>query len=227
MDGVPFYVHAMKEPDYTMMLMATYGTTTRVGEQKQQHYRTDDGVKKVTKFQYPEVVHSHYSLRDMIDNHISYWTHSISMEETWMMMRWANRVFCFLVAVTMVNVQNAAAYFFNKSKLDALTSRQLIAKELIFNCHLVQEEQQKKRPRHGSLEHSLTMVPMNKQFVQGRLVPCKTKYGKWKCTDCKKFVRSYCTCMPGLMFCVHCFGNHRAECTMAGTTNTQFGVMSL
>ena len=34
MDGVPFYVHAMKEPDYTMMLMATYGMTTRVGEQK-------------------------------------------------------------------------------------------------------------------------------------------------------------------------------------------------
>ena len=34
MNGVPFYVHAMKEPDYTMMLMATYGTTTRVGEQK-------------------------------------------------------------------------------------------------------------------------------------------------------------------------------------------------
>ena len=34
MDGVLFYVHAMKEPDYTMMLMATYGTTTHVGEQK-------------------------------------------------------------------------------------------------------------------------------------------------------------------------------------------------
>ena len=83
------------------------------------------------------------------------------------MMRWANRVFCFLVAVTMVNVQNAAAYFFNKPKLDALTSCRLIAKELIFNHHLVQEEQQKKRPRRGSLEHSLTMVPTNKKFVQG------------------------------------------------------------
>ena len=34
MDGVPFYVHAMKEPNYTMMLMATYGMTTQVGEQK-------------------------------------------------------------------------------------------------------------------------------------------------------------------------------------------------
>ena len=142
-------------------------------------------------------------------------------------MRWANRVFCFLVAVTMVNVQNAAVYFFNKPKLDALTSRRLIAKELIFNRHLVQEEQKKKRPRRGSLEHSLTMVPTNKKFVQGRLVPCKTKYGKWKCTDCQKFVRSYCTCTPGLMFCVDCFGNHRAECATAGTTNTQFGVSSL
>ena len=227
MDGVPFYVHAMKEPDYTMMLMATYGTTTRVGEQKRRHYRTDDGVKKVAEFQYPEIVHNHYSFRDMIDNHNSYRMHPISMEETWMTMRWPNRVFCFLVAVTMVNVQNAAAYFFNKPKLDALTSRRLIAKELIFNHHLVQEEQQKKRPRRGSLEHSLTMVPTNKKFVQGRLVPCKTKYGKWKCTDCKKYVRSYCTCMPGLMFCVDCFGNHRAECATAGTTNTQFGVASL
>ena len=84
-----------------------------------------------------------------------------------MTMRWANHVFCFLVAVTMVNVQDAAAYFFNKPKLDALTSRQLIAKELIFNHHLVQEEQQKKWPRHGSLEHSLTMVPTNKKLVQG------------------------------------------------------------
>ena len=106
-------------------------------------------------------------------------------------------------------------------------SRRLIAKELIFNCHLVQEEQQKKRPRRGSLEHSLTMVPTNKKIVQGRLVPCKTKYGKWKCTDCKKYVRSYCTCTPGLMFCVDCFGNHRAACATAGTTNTQLGVASL
>ena len=34
MNGVPFHVHAMKEPDYVMMLMSTYGTLTRMGETK-------------------------------------------------------------------------------------------------------------------------------------------------------------------------------------------------
>ena len=34
MNAVPFHVHAMKEPDYVMMLMSTYGTLTRMGETK-------------------------------------------------------------------------------------------------------------------------------------------------------------------------------------------------
>ena len=34
MNGVPFHVHVMKEPDYVMMLMSTYGTLTRMGETK-------------------------------------------------------------------------------------------------------------------------------------------------------------------------------------------------
>ena len=32
MNGVPFHVHVMKEPDYVMMLMSTYGTLTRMGK---------------------------------------------------------------------------------------------------------------------------------------------------------------------------------------------------
>ena len=31
LDGVPFYIYSMKEPDYTMMLMSTYGTLQTVG----------------------------------------------------------------------------------------------------------------------------------------------------------------------------------------------------
>ena len=34
MNGVPFHVHVMKEPDYVMMLMSTYRTLTRMGETK-------------------------------------------------------------------------------------------------------------------------------------------------------------------------------------------------
>ena len=78
----------------------------------------------------------------------------------------------------------------------------------------------KKRKRRGSVQHSLVMVPIYKKIIQGRLVSCKTKYGKWKCTDCSKFVRSYCSCTPGLMFCTDCFGNHRADLAIDDTHNT-------
>ena len=102
----------------------------------------------------------------MIDNHNSFQMHPISMEETWMTMRWANHVFCFLLMVMMVNVQNAAVYCLNKPKLDALQSCQQIAKQLIFNRYLVEEEQSKKHPRGGSIKHSLIMVLTNK-IIQG------------------------------------------------------------
>ena len=116
MDGVPFHIHVMKEPDYIMMLMSTYGTTLRMGVTKRWHY-TVEGVKKVVEFQYPEIVHNHYKFRDMIDNHNSFQMHPISMEETWMTMRWANHMFCFLLTITIVNIQNAAVYFLNKPKI--------------------------------------------------------------------------------------------------------------
>ena len=35
LDGIPFYIHAMKEPDYVMMLMSTYGTLTRMGGEQE------------------------------------------------------------------------------------------------------------------------------------------------------------------------------------------------
>ena len=44
---------------------------------------------------------------------------------------WPNRVFCFLLTVTMVNVQNAGVYFCNLPKVDSLTARNLIAQQLI------------------------------------------------------------------------------------------------
>ena len=166
MDGVPFHIHAVKEPDYSMMLMSTYGMTLRMGVMKRQHH-TVEGVKKVVEFQYPEIVHNHYKFCDMIENHNSFWMHPISMEETWMTMRWANHMFCFLLTVTIVNIQNAAVYFLNKPKLDALQSRRQIAKQFIYNCYLLEEEQAKKCPRQGSIERSLVMVPKHKKIIQG------------------------------------------------------------
>ena len=79
-------------------------------------------MKKVTEFKYPEVVFNHHHYRDMIDNHNLFRMHPISLEETWMTMRWPNHVFSIFLAVSIVNVQNAASYFLNKAKVDALQS---------------------------------------------------------------------------------------------------------
>ena len=77
-------------------------------------------------FRYPEVVHNHYRYQDVIDNHNSYRMHLLSMEETWMTMHWPNRVFWLLLAITMVNVQNAAAYFLNKPKMEVYSPDNLL-----------------------------------------------------------------------------------------------------
>ena len=53
------------------------------------------------------------------------------------------------------------------------------------------------------------------------------KYGKWKWTNCPKFVRSYCSCIPGLMFCAGCFGDHRAAVAIGGATDANFAIPSL
>ena len=134
LDNVKFHIVSMKEPDYVMMIMTTYRTLGEFGEEKR-HYMVN-GVKHVTTFRYPEVVHNHYCYQDVIDNHNSYRIPLLSMEETSMTMHWPNRVFWFPLAITMVNVQNVATYFLNKAKLESLQSRLLIAKALINNKHL-------------------------------------------------------------------------------------------
>ena len=84
----------MKEPDYMMMLMTTYGTLWEVSDQKKQQY-LENGVKHVKTFQHPEVVHNHNKYCDVIDNHSSLRMHPISMEERRMTMRWPKEFFVF------------------------------------------------------------------------------------------------------------------------------------
>ena len=125
-----------------------------------------NGVKHVTTFRYPEVVYNHYYYRDVIDNHNSFRMHALSMEETWMTMHWPNRVFCFLLAITMVNVRNAAT-FLNKPEMESLQSRRHIDKALIYNKHLRTGTTPRKHQKRRSVEHTLTMVPPYKKFVHG------------------------------------------------------------
>ena len=90
------------------------------------------------------------------------------MEETWMTMRWLNRVFCFLLAVTMVNIQNAATYFVNKPKIDSLQSRRLIAEALINNEYLQSGVSPRSGHRCHSVDHVVLLtVPHFKKLLKG------------------------------------------------------------
>ena len=161
-----------------------------------------------------EVVHNHYTYRDVIDNHNSQRMHPISMEETWMTAHWPNHVFCFLLVVTMVNVQNAGVYFYHLPKVDSLFARKLIAQQLIENRYLIVEQSARKQTWHGEMIHHLVALPTFKKFENGQLVKCKSKYQTWYCSCKQLHVRTYCTCSPGILWCQECYSEHKVEATM-------------
>ena len=60
MEEVPFHVYAMKEPDYVMSLMSTYGTNQRSGKDTTHEWVDGSGNSQKNKFNYPEVVGNHF-----------------------------------------------------------------------------------------------------------------------------------------------------------------------
>ena len=156
----------MGDPFHLYVMMSTYGTNETVGEEKKRHYNKD-GQKKVTTFVYPEVVHNHYCYWDVMDNHNSVRMHPISMEETLMTTHWPNRVFCFLLTLTIVNIQNAGCYFAKLPKIDALQAQKFIAQQLIHNKYMSEKEQVNQTPTSDcsrcstwqSSKHYLTTLP--------------------------------------------------------------------
>ena len=164
----------------------------------------DGGSKVVKKFKYPEVVYNHYQFRDVIDNNNSMRMSLISMEETWMTSQWANRVFCFLLAVMVVNIQNAGCYFLNLMKVDALKAHKLIAEQLIHNKYLRKpDEKCMSQRKNTNADCHLIALPPHKKFKQSKEVFDNTKYNHWKCTCGDAHVRTYCQCTPGTFYCVN------------------------
>ena len=97
----PIDVFCQKEPNYTMMLMSTYGSL-RVHDNERTLYRTwGEGAKcQTTTFKYTEVVSKHYRYRGSVDDHNNI-SHNgctkdgLSVEGTWHTPRWAKSSFCF------------------------------------------------------------------------------------------------------------------------------------
>ena len=212
LDGVRVHIFAMKEPDYVMSLMSTYGTLVRGGEQKERNYK-DIGGNKRRRFFYPELIVDYFSSRDKVDSHNGSRMFPIALEETWKTKRWPCRVFQFLLAITEVNMKLISEYYYGCDKTSMLDFRKRFAKEMIYNIYLEQENKRRSQmiTRCQETAHSLESLAPFSTFRGSNFARCKTRYIQLRCSSCPKRVRSYCRCAPGIMLCCACYSKHLFE----------------
>ena len=212
LNGVKVEIHCLKEPEYVMMLMSSYGTLERVGGDKKRVWTNEGGGAPIERtIKYPELVFNHFQYRDAVDAHNGSRMFPIALEETWKTNRWACRVFAFLLAVTEVNCRLLQTNLYNQPSLSQQEFRKQFAKELIHNKYISQGEERsvRKSARLSLPEHRLVSLPKNRTFKKTTIVFCKTAYIQLVCSGCsQKRVRTYCPCSPGRIICSSCFADH-------------------
>ena len=182
LDKVMFHIHAMKEPDYVMSLMSTYGTSQRMGED-QKWFTSTEGVVVI---KYPEVVVNHFQFWDAVDGHTSARMDLIALEETWETTRWPLQVFQFLLAITEVNVCQVQEYMFTEPEKrgENKCSQQEFWKEfaysLIFNTKLEEESMSPRslrKRRHNTDNNHHELIPLQpfRNFWGSQIIKTKTR----------------------------------------------------
>ena len=91
LDNIPFYLFCMKEPDYVMMLMSTYGTLKAMNNAlTKRKWEDKDGREQNASFDYTEVIYNHYKYRHMVDDNNNNRMQPIAIETTWETKDWTN-----------------------------------------------------------------------------------------------------------------------------------------
>lgn len=193
-----------------MSLMSTYGTLARKGR-----VVTRPGVPP---FQYPEVVHNHYTYRDAVDNHNKNRMYPIALEEAWKTRRWPLRVFQFLLDITEVNARRAMIFFYGQHDKGQIHFRRQLADCLINNEHLPQEPSPRKSPQKRQGLHSYFLLPPKSTFRHGKIAKTKTATAQLKCIECGRRCHSCCLCEFGVVRCPYCIVSHVEESAPWSTT---------
>ena len=219
LDDVPYDIFCMREPDYVMKIMSTYGGLT-VQEDQRDSIRAyyENGEIKNCTFKYMIPFANHFLYRHMVNDHNSIQHQVPSLEQTWTTHRWANRVFAFLLALSEVNSYLALRYFVWKGeeKMQFMEFPSKLGWELINNQYLDEEEDngERKSKRRRAGNHDLEKAPPHaKIWMGGRWdLTAKQRYQQYRCRGkgCKQAIRTYCSCAVGVWLChnchvIHCF----------------------
>ena len=225
LNGIYCDLYALKEPDYILMMMSTYGSLIIKDGQHDSIRLLTNGQTK--RFKYTEVVANHFMYRGAVDQHNAKrhdcgTKNGLSLEDTWVTNRWENNVFAFILAITEVNAYCAMSYFTDKD-MKQLEFRKKVAHEMVFNTYDICEEERDLQPSrtprtrsHG--RHVLTTAPPFSGFVRGNWKKkYKNMYQQHVCTsdNCRKRIRTVCSCDRSLWLCTQCFSSHCIEtCTV-------------
>ena len=111
LDHVPFHIYSMKEPNYVISLMSTYGANSRHSRNETQCSWKEGGAITTKMFKYPEVVNNHFRNHHSVDDHNAKRHSPISIEVLWVTKQWPYHVFAFLFARTEVNCLSVGISF--------------------------------------------------------------------------------------------------------------------
>ena len=222
LNGIDYDVFCMKEPEYVMKIMSTYGgLIEKDGQRESRRTYTNLANEKVTTtFKYKEPFANHFYYRHAVDDHNNLRHLTPSIEETWVTHRWPNRVFSFLLAVTEVNIFKAFNYFVwtkDQAPESNLAFRKLLALSFINNDYIRLEGARATRSKDNKrhMEHVIVTAPPHASlYVRGKWQKkAKAKYQQFVCKTpgCKKQVRTYCSCSVGQWMCKDCHYKHLVE----------------
>ena len=234
-DNIPYNLFMMKDKNFIMKLMSTYGGLTMKPDQKKTYrwYKgeTPQSDASVKTFKYPEPFANHYLYRHCVDDHNNL-RHSVpSIEGTMVTHRWEFRVFSFLLAISEVNTYLAMKHFVWKDKeFHTLHQfRRKLALSLIHNEHIVQYKdgsnsanKRRRRDKTSATDHSLLSAPPHaKKFLTKKWdLSSKSAYQQFTCKmdKCTNKTRYYCACHIGHWMCKYC---HPVHVSLASTNNIE------
>ena len=112
--GKGYHIMAIKDPDYVILMMMTYGMLDHLEGSDTQHRYKGTGGELVTKrFNYCEVFGNHFNYIHQVENKKN-WCHSpISVERTWATKYWPDRCHPKFLALTEVNANYLRRYLVN------------------------------------------------------------------------------------------------------------------
>ena len=175
---------------------------------------------KLVTFKYPEVIHNYFMFQHAVDDYNRKPHSPISLEVVRATKRWANRVFTFLLSITEVNCFLAELHFMDQKSGSMMEFWKQLMYQLIENDYLEKEEAALRRRSiriQEGIGHGCSLFHCSKNLLgQKSSILCPNTPPPPPCKYCKREVRTYCRCTPGVHLCSHCLAEHIHDADIEG-----------